>query len=215
MTERSTDPGAVESRERLLDTAEDLFSRQGLDAPSARAIALAAGHANTAAVAYHFGDRFGLVAAVVRRRADQLDVRRVALLEELEANPPIAPSEAIRALIQPWTELLATAEGRRWLGLLNQLSHHPVYAPRMTPNFTAAAARGSAYVIPIAAHLEPRVRRFRARAAIQNVVTSLGVLSALWDAADRGEASPDDGILTDAEVIPELVGMVLAILTAP
>jgi AcrR family transcriptional regulator len=210
MTERSTDPGAVESRERLLDAAEHLFSRRGLDAPSARAIALAAGHANTAAVSYHFGDRFGLVRAVVERRAAQLDIRRDTLLDELEANPPVEPREAIRALIQPWTELLNTPDGRGWLGLLNQLSHHPVYSPHMTPAFTAAAVRGSVHIVPIAAHLDPRVRRFRARASILSVITALGVQSALREAADPNEVG-----LTDDEVIPELVGMVLAMLTAP
>ncbi|WP_424624760.1 TetR family transcriptional regulator [Achromobacter marplatensis] len=49
----------VDTRERLLDAAENLFAREGLSRPSVRQITSEAG-VNVAAVNYHFGSREGL-----------------------------------------------------------------------------------------------------------------------------------------------------------
>ncbi len=210
MTERSTDPGAVESRDRLLDAAEELFSEQGIDSPSARSIAFAAGHANTAAVGYHFGDRRGLVSAVVARWAEQIDVQRNAALGALELRPPVAPDDAIRAVVKPWVESMRSPEGNRRVRLLNQLAHHPMYASLVLPDFSAGMARASTHIISLTAHLAPRTRRFRARVAILMVVTALGLHSALME-----EANPDEQPLDEETLLDEIVVIVHSILSAP
>ena len=52
------------TREKLLDVAEELFARHGLDAVSVRAILRAAGLRNQSALQYHFGGRENLIAAI-------------------------------------------------------------------------------------------------------------------------------------------------------
>jgi AcrR family transcriptional regulator len=110
---RDTDPGAVEGRARLLDAAERLFDAEGLDKPSARGIALEAGHRNTAAVWYHFGDRFGLIRALADRWASALEDRRQQLLDEVDAMAAPTARDYVAAMIRPWVETLDSFEWRR------------------------------------------------------------------------------------------------------
>lgn len=55
-----------ETRERILEAAAPLFAAEGFAGASTRAIALAGG-VNIATLAYHFGDKQGLYAALVDR----------------------------------------------------------------------------------------------------------------------------------------------------
>src|ERR1700722_962748 len=67
--------GGPETPERLLDVAERLLAKRGLDAVSVRDITESAG-ANTAAVHYHFGSKLDLVGAILERRAARVGRRR-------------------------------------------------------------------------------------------------------------------------------------------
>lgn len=82
----------TDTKVRILDAAEGLFMLHGFEATSLRAITAAAG-ANLAAVNYHFGGKEELFQAVLTRRLDPMNQRRVTLLAQLEAQS--AP-EAVR-----------------------------------------------------------------------------------------------------------------------
>jgi AcrR family transcriptional regulator len=73
----------VTTKNRILDTAEKLFAKQGFAATSLRAIIKEAG-VNTASVHYHFGSKEGLIEAVLRRQATPINDERLASLDELE-----------------------------------------------------------------------------------------------------------------------------------
>ncbi len=81
--------GSVEkpsaTRERLLDVAEELFARRGLDAVSVRDITREAG-ANLGAITYHFGTMRRLIVAVFERRMAPLSRQRLEALEALEKS---------------------------------------------------------------------------------------------------------------------------------
>lgn len=70
-------------RQALLDAAEELFARHGIDAVSNRAISEHAGGANHSAIAYHFGGRDELINALLRRHLDSMRVRRSELVAAL------------------------------------------------------------------------------------------------------------------------------------
>ncbi|RMG47958.1 MAG: TetR/AcrR family transcriptional regulator [Acidobacteria bacterium] len=72
-----------QTRERILDAAEQLFSEQGLANTSLRAITRAAG-VNPAAVHYHFGSKDGLIRELFRRRLEPVNRQRLELLERAE-----------------------------------------------------------------------------------------------------------------------------------
>ncbi len=75
----------VETRDRILDTAESLFSDQGFRDVSLRHITREAG-VNIAAVNYHFGSKEALVAEVLTRVISPINRERLNLLDQAEAE---------------------------------------------------------------------------------------------------------------------------------
>ena len=90
-----------DTRERLMDAAEELFAEKGFAAASLRAITGAAG-VNLAAVNYHFGSKEDLARAVILRRIEPINAERMArfaALRETGASPPLR--ELLLAFIEP------------------------------------------------------------------------------------------------------------------
>jgi len=73
----------VDTKSRILDFAEQLFSADGVDRVSIRDITDAA-EVNIAAVNYHFGGKDELIAAVFDRRLKPLNQARIDAIVEVE-----------------------------------------------------------------------------------------------------------------------------------
>lgn len=106
----STVPVTSEShdtRQQLLDAAEELIGEQGVDRASVRSITdLAA--ANLSAVSYHFGSKDGLVREVFARRLRPINRKRLEMLDECEAQPGPPELEGIvRAMVMPPFDVLS------------------------------------------------------------------------------------------------------------
>ena len=71
--------------ERLIETAEDLYGRLGIEGVSLRQISTAAGTGNNYAVQYHFGDADGLIEAIHRERIPEVERSRARLLSAAKA----------------------------------------------------------------------------------------------------------------------------------
>jgi AcrR family transcriptional regulator len=71
---------AEATKDRLLASAERLFAEYGIEAVSARRIALAAGQKNQSAIRYHFGSKDDLLAALLARRIGEINERRAEML---------------------------------------------------------------------------------------------------------------------------------------
>jgi AcrR family transcriptional regulator len=100
----------MNTKDRILDTAEHLFARDGFDATSLRAITAEAG-VNLAAVNYHFRSKEALVQAVIGRRMGPVTARRLALLDayEAEAGDAALPLEKIiDAFLRPVLEIVGS-----------------------------------------------------------------------------------------------------------
>src|SRR5436853_374317 len=82
----------IDTKTRLLDAAERLFSDRGFGAVSHRDVALAAG-ANLAAVNYHYGSKDQFIRAVIKRRMDSINARRLAALARAERQEESARSD--------------------------------------------------------------------------------------------------------------------------
>ncbi|MBI1178789.1 TetR family transcriptional regulator [bacterium] len=74
-----------DTRSRILDVAEALFSEHGLERVSVRDITKKA-RVNLAAINYHFGTKEDLIAAVIERQVQPVNDARLAALEELQAT---------------------------------------------------------------------------------------------------------------------------------
>jgi AcrR family transcriptional regulator len=102
---------SVTTKDKILDMAEVLFAERGYDATSLRTITAEAG-VNLASVNYHFQTKDALLHAVVARRANPLNRRRLQLLDESEArwqNEPIPVEELLDALCRPILLEMGTA----------------------------------------------------------------------------------------------------------
>ena len=108
-------------KEALVVGARELFAAQGVDAVSMREVARSAGHRNSNAVQYHFGDREALLTAVVEPFELQIGARRAALLDELDREPAPAMRFIAAALVRPAAAMLEDAEGRQHLQIVAEL----------------------------------------------------------------------------------------------
>jgi AcrR family transcriptional regulator len=94
---------ARDTKDRILDAAEARFADQGFAATSLRQITRDAG-VNLASVNYHFQTKEALLLAVLRRKIEPVNQRRLMLLDALEAQLPRrvpAIDELIRTFFRP------------------------------------------------------------------------------------------------------------------
>ena len=157
-----------DTRERLLDAAEELFAERGISGTSLRHLTRTAG-ANLAAVHYHFGSKDGLVDAVLERRAEALNRERLSDLARLEATADGAPAveDILRAFVAPGTRLLEELRDRRALlaRLRGRLEAEApeVVAPLLRRHFGTTCARFLEALARALPHLDKEVvsERFR------------------------------------------------------
>ncbi|MBM3758274.1 MAG: TetR/AcrR family transcriptional regulator [Acidobacteria bacterium] len=112
----------TDTKERLLDSAELLFSSQGIANTSLRSLTEHA-KVNLAAVNYHFQSKDALVQAVLFRRMNPINQRRLELLSALQ-NPTV--EQILDAFYRPAVEaVLAGPEGRTVARLIGRLYSEP------------------------------------------------------------------------------------------
>lgn len=70
----------------LISAAEQLFADRGIDGVSLREINREAQQRNTTSLQYHFGDREGLLRAILSKHGREVHAGRHALLDQYEAN---------------------------------------------------------------------------------------------------------------------------------
>jgi len=111
------------TREVLLDTAEQMFATLGVEGASMRAISMAAGLTHTA-VNYHYRTKPLLLAAVLRRRGEEVGRRFAERLQELEdtGRKPTA-QELVQALLVPHVDVIRhdPVGGLHWLRIVARL----------------------------------------------------------------------------------------------
>jgi AcrR family transcriptional regulator len=83
-----------ETRRRILDAADELFSRRGFSATSMRAIAHLA-EVNLAAINYHFSSKKGLLTAALHRLTVPINELRLQQLDALESEGQAPDVEAV------------------------------------------------------------------------------------------------------------------------
>jgi AcrR family transcriptional regulator len=87
-----------DTKSRILDSAEKLFGLNGFEATSLRDITAEA-QVNLAAVNYHFQTKESLIDAVIARRIEPVNQRRVEMLEAAGPNPSI--EQILTAFLAP------------------------------------------------------------------------------------------------------------------
>ena len=112
----------VQTRESLMDAAEELFATRGLRSTSIRDIVDAVG-CNIAAVNYHFGGKENLYLQVVKRRVSSLREVTLGRIEQLHQHdsPPPTLETILEAYAEAFIEpLVEDGTGRHMMLLFSR-----------------------------------------------------------------------------------------------
>ena len=117
----------MDTKERLLDTAERLFADRGFSETSVRQITSEAG-VNLGAINYHFDSKETLLAAVFERRFDPVNRERLRQLDLLQASATVPELEQIlfAFLGPPFRKAREWGEaGQRFMRLIGRTHSEP------------------------------------------------------------------------------------------
>jgi AcrR family transcriptional regulator len=196
-----------DTRSALLTAAERLFADGGIDGPSLREITRAAGQRNTSALQYHFGDRDGLLRAVLEHHLRSVDTNRSALLDQLDLTGGGDERGLAAALVLPLVSKLDDdGGGPEYLQVAGEVVARPVRFAGLLPLLTTGPgmARWSKAVEPLLPEVavgRPLHRRFAAIRFVHGELASR--------ARERRSRS-DHRLFTS-----HLVDLVTALLAAP
>ena len=151
-----------DTKERILDAAEQLFAEFGFSGTSLRAVTSSAG-VNLAAVNYHFGSKQALLHAALGRRIAPVNEERLKWLERLETEAgerPLGVREILHSLFAPALGALPESVAR---GIAGRIYAEPpsVAGPLMHELFAEVTGRYLAALeraLPEVAPLEIRWR---------------------------------------------------------
>jgi AcrR family transcriptional regulator len=131
-----------QTKEKILDAAEELFGAKTFDTVSLRDIT---NHASVtlALASYHFGTKDNLFVAVVARRADILNQMRLERLAELDATGATDVGSYIDAFIRPLlTQALCPEDGwKSYVDLISKVAMTNRWNELVQANFDETANR--------------------------------------------------------------------------
>lgn len=131
-----------QTKEKILDAAEELFGAKTFDTVSLRDITNHAG-VTLALASYHFGTKDNLFVSVVARRADILNQMRVERLAELDAAGATDVGLYIDAFIRPLLkQALSSEEGwKSYVELISKVAITNRWHELVQANFDETANR--------------------------------------------------------------------------
>lgn len=193
----------VDTKSRILDTAEELFMEHGFEATSLRLITTAAS-VNLAAVNYHFGSKEELFQAVLTRRLDPMNQDRMRLLSAYETaagNKPLTCEKIISAMFIPALKLARDHQtgGKNFLRLLGRAYADP--APFIREFLSSQYAEMIARFRAAFAHALPHIPREELSWRLHFVMGALSYTLAGTDALKMiaqfqpGETGNDEKVL--------------------
>ncbi|MBP6106059.1 MAG: TetR family transcriptional regulator [Steroidobacteraceae bacterium] len=128
------------TRERILDAAERLFAQRGFYGISVRDITGAA-EVDVALASYHFGNKQGLLEAVVMRRAEDLNTERSARLDAVLAAAKGRRPPKIEDVIDAFTHPLLDRSSRgspgwkSYFALIAEVNNSPEFGGVLMSRF--------------------------------------------------------------------------------
>ena len=114
---------SAKTREKLIDAAVELYGSSSMDAVSLREIAVEAGQKNPNALQYHFGDRDGLLQAIVDKHSARIGVLRDDYIRRAQQDQWSPGETAARCLVMPIVDYVETTEdGANFVKLVSQIA---------------------------------------------------------------------------------------------
>ena len=196
-------PQSAATRARLIRTAEQLFSEQGIERVTLQHINLAAGQKNKNATNYHFGDKRGLLMAILDKHTPGVVRRREQLLEQAMASGEPSLHGVVRALLYPMAEKLFDGDGgREFVRIAAELSSS--YAAvlngvRQDLLNLGSLDRLNAARSQLLKHLPEPIAQQRVRLGVSLILNGLADQSRVLDAGEKGPAADTELLIRNLE----------------
>ncbi len=209
-----------DTKARLMDAGEQLFSRHGLDAVTVRQINRAAGQRNTSSLLYHFGSKEGLVEAIFIDRFAGINARRHTMLNAIAQPMTDADIPALaRAAVLPFFEhMQEKAGGTDFIRFFALLYSDPKIrvSDKVWREHTSSARR----LASMAMKQMPQMPREAAMQRVGLVATSVFHWLANWHQMTHGETrlTEDDYAALAAppeSFVSNIIDLIVAVVKAP
>jgi AcrR family transcriptional regulator len=203
---------ATTTRDKLLDAAARLYAERGIENVSLAEIVRSAGQRNASALHYHFGNRDGVLVALLERHIPDIRTRRLELLDVARSRPDDDARSAVEAIVRPITEFAQRGwRERAYLRYGSDLANSLERAPSTVRELLHETSGYEAWDLLQARCPDVPARIWPERMAI--CTTFIGRAAADRAAQlDRGAAG---AMLPDDVWVDNLVDMVLGAMTAP
>lgn len=114
---------SAQTRALFIQTAQKLYAQRSIDSVSLNEITVAAGQRNRNALQYHFGNRDGLLQAIIDTHAETVHQLRQAYLQQASNSPWTAAEAAARVLVMPLADYIqSNPAGIHYVKILSQLA---------------------------------------------------------------------------------------------
>jgi AcrR family transcriptional regulator len=207
------------TRARLLDAAEQLYGERGVEAVSLREIRLAAGQRNSSALQFHFGDRDGLLMALVDRHLPRIGRMHQHLYDAALADGRADdPRALVEVLVRPNADYVRRGPSERaWIRISAERSARPETAWADVIDHAPAAAleAGAALFERMVEVMPGRLAIERIRAVSQACLHLCADRARLEEWADHaGGPTPVDLDRWATNLVDMAAGAMLAPVTA-
>jgi len=203
------------TRAHIIAIAEQLFAARGVEGVSLADINRSAGQRNKYATQYYFGDKQGLLQAILDKHEPGIAARQSQLISELEARSTITPRSVVQTMIQPLAEKLFDVEngGRNYLRFSAQLVVGHTLGTleiKESPLRIAVPPRLRSLLASITEHLPRAVAHQRGILAAVLVTQALAEWARMLDAGQ-----PLSQLGTSESFVSNLVDTVAALYATP
>ena len=204
---------SAQTRRRFIKAAQKLYAERSIDSVSLNEITVAAGQKNRNALQYHFGNKEGLIQAILDSHADRVAGLRqnYAAADDLSTLPPA--EAAAKLLVTPVGEYIReNPEGVYYVKILSQLAALNSAATnpgarsglsfRQVPQLETFIGRATS-------HLGEAEQRRRLFLAVSITFHSIADICRAFDGADNS------GARQRKLMLEQVVGTISALLSAP
>ena len=114
---------SAQTREQFIQAAQMLYAERSIDSVSLNEITVAAGQKNRNALQYHFGNRDGLLQAIIDKHAGPVYALRQAYMEQAKKSDWSAAATSARVLVMPVADYIEdNPEGIHYVKIMSQLA---------------------------------------------------------------------------------------------
>jgi AcrR family transcriptional regulator len=206
---QKVEPPRSQTWQDLVVHAERLFAEQGIDGVSLRQVVSASGQRNPAAVQYHFGNKEGLIRAILQERVPAFNRRRTEMLDSLDTTQGTPDVRQILAAVAVPLLELGPSSGY-YVRFLARLTQDRELSSRVFGSLDEATGGGGRRVNQA---LHEALSDLPAPVREQRISMALNLLTgelARWEAASDGDRVIPAGLYLD-----DLLDAAEGLLTAP